>query len=911
MPDDEFEQYWKDITTILIFLGDKEEELERIKTGLEDEPESEEANRLKEEGNKLYIQKRYNEAIQKYSEGFRIDSNKWQKAMLLCNRSQCYFCLGKMEKAKQDAQTAAEYAPHWFKPLYRLGLIAQEKGNYAKAIQMFDKALVLDPKNEQIIKERNQAIYLKGNIERKDNLTPTAGMSFEEQAQRETDRTANFHSAERYKEIIDNPLLKDLPFAQRDVMEAQMLVPSNPKRAFELFYSAGQKGNAEGMYNAGWLLAQGNGVHQDLPRAFELWKKAAKCKNVVFPGQRIAGVGEALNAIGNLYRDGVLVKPDQHTAFEYHKKSANAGCRVGMNNLGCCYHNGTGTAVDYKEAMRWYKYSASLDNVEAFVNVANLYKAGQGVPADLQKALEWYKKAYARGLEYVKPTIDLMEQVEPEHVEDLNRVHEILSALQHTSVTQTTNTSGWDPIELSKYADKSPSVKEILDSNLLFLEVRLILEKNKKKLRKRQPLSKEIESEIRHKIGQAFSITEVGVQWTVEERSFVSDVVERHLHLQPNDRLSMICQIAIRFEELDWVREYLKTCIKAHPEELAFKLLQAGNFALSKRWESSIVALNEIIKKKPDFADCYYMRGGAKRNLSEEDAKSAIQDYLKFLSLADKYNQKIPDAYYYLSQLHIKMEDKAKEYFQLGQKAEAALLPCFLPYHSNVKQLMQHCFEKDLLNQRRAAKLNASFEPDLNDPRRIHIIRSCRAANCQNRNSPPFSTRLTSKPPKKQSNVVFSSLKEIFLDDMDNTVDRVYNGRFLIFTIVERTFSLTGHFNIIQDEHGNLERTGFYNFFDPQQKAKIANFFKIGTKMKVHNPYMRIGQVDGQSVIRVDDPESVEVLGHTPICWYCTKPSASLSYCSKCRIAQYCSKECQLQDWKVLNHKDVCYPKET
>jgi uncharacterized protein Veg len=40
------------------------------------------------------------------------------------------------------------------------------------------------------------------------------------------------------------------------------------------------------------------------------------------------------------------------------------------------------------------------------------------------------------------------------------------------------------------------------------------------------------------------------------------------------------------------------------------------------------------------------------------------------------------------------------------------------------------------------------------------------------------------------------------------------------------------------------------------------------------------------------------------ICHSCQKSVEKISKCAKCRIASYCSRECQIKDWK--NHKIIC-----
>ena len=39
------------------------------------------------------------------------------------------------------------------------------------------------------------------------------------------------------------------------------------------------------------------------------------------------------------------------------------------------------------------------------------------------------------------------------------------------------------------------------------------------------------------------------------------------------------------------------------------------------------------------------------------------------------------------------------------------------------------------------------------------------------------------------------------------------------------------------------------------------------------------------------------------LCWECFEQKADLKKCSKCRIAQYCNKDCQVQDWNI--HKKL------
>ena len=73
------------------------------------------------------------------------------------------------------------------------------------------------------------------------------------------------------------------------------------------------------------------------------------------------------------------------------------------------------------------------------------------------------------------------------------------------------------------------------------------------------------------------------------------------------------------------------------------------------------------------------------------------------------------------------------------------------------------------------------------------------------------------------------------------------------------------------------------------------------------NPYLR-QSAKGEVFIRVDDPKSVVIGDLKSICWCCTEEAEKLSKCAKCD-AKYCSKECQVFDWKEQKHKIVCQNK--
>ncbi len=137
----------------------------------------------------------------------------------------------------------------------------------------------------------------------------------------------------------------------------------------------------------------------------------------------------------------------------------------------------------------------------------------------------------------------------------------------------------------------------------------------------------------------------------------------------------------------------------------------------------------------------------------------------------------------------------------------------------------------------------------------------------------------------------------------------------------------------MQDAEGRVERLALYNL-----PKRLSQAITIGQQIAITNPYMRMAK-DGKPMIRVDDPASVQLLEKVAICHFCAQQAAKLCCCGQCRSALYCrytstrlecplgdtharltkkmfvsvrtphtrSKQCQVSDWKELNHKAVCF----
>ena len=105
------------------------------------------------------------------------------------------------------------------------------------------------------------------------------------------------------------------------------------------------------------------------------------------------GSAEAMNFLGDSYRDGGGLEQDLDLAYYWYERSAETGDMWGMNNLGDMLENGTVCEADPERASELYRKSAELGNVWAYGNTARMYRDGIGVEQDYAKAVEWFEKA--------------------------------------------------------------------------------------------------------------------------------------------------------------------------------------------------------------------------------------------------------------------------------------------------------------------------------------------------------------------------------------------------------------------------------------------------------------------------------------------------------------------------------------
>ena len=136
--------------------------------------------------------------------------------------------------------------------------------------------------------------------------------------------------------------------------------------------------------------------------------------------------------------------------------------------------------------------------------------------------------------------------------------------------------------------------------------------------------------------------------------------------------------------------------------------------------------------------------------------------------------------------------------------------------------------------------------------------------------------------------------------------DNVYDKCVLEVRIVDWPIVMKAVTMVVEDMNGQVEKLGIYNWTH-ESMGPLLKTFQPNRKLHIINPHLRIA-MDGQRIIRVEDPCYV-MMGEAPSkCCHCCGEllTGGPMKCSKCRMALYCSKECQTHDWSELKHKLVC-----
>lgn len=96
---------------------------------------------------------------------------------------------------------------------------------------------------------------------------------------------------------------------------------------------------------------------------------------------------------GALFPGGIVLKRDEHKAFDWIKSSADQGKAEAQANLGWLYMKGIGCTADNTSAKSWLEVAAVSNIPSAVYGLAELYSGFSGHPVSDDLAFMWLEKA--------------------------------------------------------------------------------------------------------------------------------------------------------------------------------------------------------------------------------------------------------------------------------------------------------------------------------------------------------------------------------------------------------------------------------------------------------------------------------------------------------------------------------------
>uniref|UniRef100_T1J229 MYND-type domain-containing protein n=1 Tax=Strigamia maritima TaxID=126957 RepID=T1J229_STRMM len=942
---EEFDVTWKNIATILVKLGDSQDKVRsmEMKSPPPSSPLGVDVRQiellrydgLRNRGNKLYKEQKFIDAVVMYTQCIRIERCKIELALLYSNRSAAYIgtedefdillFVQKMEMAKNDIKNAIELCPTWYKAHYRMGCFYQKVKINNKAAKHFEIALILDPSKIQIRKKLDQ---VKALIKPEDLDIEYTKEEF------------------RKEEIVYQMMGRSHYKAWKGVCYLRGIeVLKDYGHAAELLTEAVNDDNEFAMINLADMYLLGLGVRKDTKMHTQLLLRAAARPRVFMDGEINTDVIEAEYKLGFAYHKGIGIFADLEKAIMWYKKSSDFGCAKSPYYLGCLYSKGSGVKQDEEKAV-----AAHRGFVQASEALADYYLSHDFDPDAVLQWRRWFiaeSKAvletdsiFEENVDAVRETVDSTRisnweaengfsignlsirdrrrrfvkgnkltfdefELEREHREWVTKCYDNLDrSLDDLIIDHYPY-----PFKLNVLIEfTSNTARRVLQAVICFTKVIKLL-KTSTKLEYLGKIS------IINELSECLKIEPLVAHWDEHDRGIVAGIVDEFWHTMmlaysvksSFEIQTLTCYVHFHFSSFAEMKELLKAYIVKYPEELrlySMVLLSLEDF------EEGLKQADLELKKCPNNCELLLYRAKHVRGLGE-NMRKVIKAYEDFLAVAEPDHPEVPAAYYEMAlaysnfkmlHQHSAICDKVKDYYRKGLEAEKIQLPCFLPYRRNERFEM---LSKIISGMECGA---GTVDSELSQNSRIHIVRRLLRNSGEklvaNRKLKTTSSHSKSKKKtelKQHAPPQLAEIKLITFKEMDRTENHFYEDVSVSVTVVEDYFVTDGIQLLVEDENHDVMHAAIYNIL---MNETVAKRFAYGSKIVIMNPYMSTSS-DGKPVLIVEDRKSLifESGENSKLCRFCKKPNAD-KRCSKCQKAYYCSKECQKNDWKDMNHKN-------
>lgn len=935
----------------------KLEELEKLQVSTKKNP-NEKFESLKEKAQKLFQNKKYDEAIDAYQFVLEIENiSDDDKAIICCNKAACHYQLfliyqedHSIKQGILEAKKSIFYCPLYFKSYYRLALFYELKQKEEKALIYYDKSLTLCPDNEEIKIKLGNLRNSNGKKKREEHLlSEYQPKTREEKLNEDLEKIKNtvginynMNDLNETRKLMEeeDPVLVDVNLAH-DYRDGSNKIKKDLTMAVSYYSKAASKGNAEGLYNLALLTKDGAGVKQNFKLAIEFLKRAAemppKIKKFNTTFENI-GVKESQHSLGLFYEEGVYVEKNEIIARSWYEKAVDNGEGFSANNLGLFWMYGLGGPTDLKKAEKLILFAHEKGDPRAKQNLVVLY-INLKYP---EKALIWhniclqdnslslsYLQFSDSNISMINDMLSILEKMGlPDWEKENGLSYENFSIAQrfdrYNSKNKNLNFSlekfvnqlekSQNPVPNSQKSDKNLAnrYKDLFDPIHNGSQTALTLRESTMCCLQALDMIHEKNQNIEQIItllATSIELEQTGCQIPQNDLEEIIQIVIKVLSKKQVSELNKnarICHIHFHMQDYEQMLFFSEESLKFYPKVLYFHNAKGSILSFQNNFSESNKFCDEALKIQGNNRYAVYHKAAVLRILGKHN--ESIKYYKLFINLAEKDDRKYPEAHYAIGLILCvkKNIDAAEDWYKKGLEAEKIQLSFYLPYNSPCKPYLEHFLNLNIPPSKNTSEEN---EIDMSSHKKALILEhrdlfQHMKKSFKNLNGDVI-IQNTVKP--RLNNISFNPLdkfKPIFFNEIDTTKDHVLKGFVLTVVIIDvPVFGFESVVFIIQDGNQDAHFLSIYNLKGTEKE--ITDDFNVGSEINIYDPYMRIA-ADGNARIRVDDPETVKILKKfKKPCRVCFKENCSL-FCGKCKIASYCSKKCQIFDWKVLDHTRIC-----
>ena len=185
-----------------------------------------------------------------------------------------------------------------------------------------------------------------------------------------------------------------------------------PEKVIELLTESANAGNGEAMNAIGVIFRTGTGGIKDSLKSIEWFRKAAN-----------AGYINAWYNLGNAYKETM----DFANAYQSYCKAADMGDAHSIFLKGYMLYKGLGCTQDYKQAAALFAQGAELDKPRSMYFYGLCYRNGYGIAMNLDSARYWLGRSAEKGNGFAMD--ELMKKL-PENVEIAGTLSSKIKAAQ-------------------------------------------------------------------------------------------------------------------------------------------------------------------------------------------------------------------------------------------------------------------------------------------------------------------------------------------------------------------------------------------------------------------------------------------------------------------------------------------------